>query len=340
MFRGTKVVITAPNTLELAQQEISESTVPDDCVVAKTAWSLISPGTEVGIYTGENPRVFEKGAWCAYPFNLGYTNLGRVVWVGSNAPDVAVGDWLLMHKPQASFTVLDPATDLFVPIAPAHSSKEALFARLAAIAYTAPFLCGTLVGKTAIVVGLGLIGNLAAQLFSLGGATVIGVDPVAARREIAQRCGITRTCTSLGDPTRRLIAESCDAAAADIFVDAVGHPDIILTGPGHLNANGKLVLLGSPKQGHTDISILEFVTAIHRKTLQVIGALENAIPARSDGDAPSRLLHESLMVRLVADGRLKTAPLLSHALPVTRAKEAYEGLSRRKNEYTGVVLEW
>ena len=73
-----------------------------------------------------------------------------------------------------------------------------------------------------VVFGLGLVGNLASQMFQIHGSRVIGVDPVAERRELAQRCGIERTVGGSADEAQAQIQEITKGDLGNITVDAVG----------------------------------------------------------------------------------------------------------------------
>jgi D-arabinose 1-dehydrogenase-like Zn-dependent alcohol dehydrogenase len=42
-------------------------------------------------YTAVMPQVFQKGFWCAYPWNSGYANVGIVQAVGKNVTRVKQG---------------------------------------------------------------------------------------------------------------------------------------------------------------------------------------------------------------------------------------------------------
>jgi threonine dehydrogenase-like Zn-dependent dehydrogenase len=43
---------------------------------------------------------------------------------------------------------------------------------------------------------------------------------------------------------------------------------------------------------------------------------------------------------LIASGKLKVRELISHVVKPEQAQEAYDGLMNKRNEYTGVVIDW
>ncbi|MFW6313405.1 MAG: hypothetical protein ACOC2N_05935, partial [Spirochaetota bacterium] len=225
-FTGPRIVFTAPRSIELQEHTIRTSDLAPSDLVIRTIYTLISPGTEGSIYTGENKRVYEPDAWCAYPFNSGYTNIAEVVWCGEDVERFAIGDHVFTRNKHGAYYVIDSRTDVAVPLSPDQVRPETLIARLASISLTAPLVCERTLGASVLVFGLGNIGNLAAQLYTIGGATVVGVDPNPIRRRIAADVGVAGTCGSDPDEIRVTLASIGLAEKVDIVVDAVGLPDL------------------------------------------------------------------------------------------------------------------
>ena len=98
-----------------------------------------------------------------------------------------------------------------------------------------------------VVFGLGLVGNLASQMFQIHGCRVIGVDPVAERRKLAQRCGIEHTVGGDADETQTQIQEITNGELGDITVDAVGHSSVVMQALRATANHGQLIILGSPR---------------------------------------------------------------------------------------------
>ncbi len=103
--------------------------------------------------------------------------------------------------------------------------EKSAFIRLAGISMTAVLQSNFQIGDTAVVLGMGIIGNLAAQLFSIMGAEVIGVDVDEARLKIARETGIKNTILS-GDSIdlSKSLEELTGLNKADIIVEATASP--------------------------------------------------------------------------------------------------------------------
>ena len=337
-YTGKRVVFTAPRTIELQNKTIRKAEMGDSEIIIKTRWSLISPGTEGAIYTGENPNVNIPGAWGSYPFNSGYTNLSEVVACGPTVEGFSPGDYVFSARPHGAYYTVDAKGGFIVKLTPEQFRPESLFARLAEISMTAPLVSSRTLGATVLVYGLGVIGNLAAQLYALGGARVVGIDPIERRRNIATETGLRHTATSEADDIRRAMVEAGFDDFADICVDAVGKPDTIVSSAAFARRGGEFVLLGSPKSGST-CDTYPFFRATHDNRT-VIGAHEGAFPQSEQHGGVSRLRNAAEAIRLIQEGRLALGPLLTHVLPFDQAKSAFDGLIDRPEEYLGVAFDW
>ena len=71
------------------------------------------------------------------------------------------------------------------------------------------------------------------------------------------------------------------------------------------------------------------------------GALEWCVPMYPDiGERTSQYSKQQTIFAWLRDGRLRLAELISHRLPPEEIKQAYEGLLRQPETYTGVALLW
>ena len=157
-----------------------------------TEYTFISSGTELANYTGREPKVFQKGTWCAYPWRSGYANVGIVRDVGVNVTRAKPGDRVFTYGRHAS--IIRYSQDrLIAPIGESIDPGVVAASRMAGVAYDFYIVADIETNARVIVFGLGLVGNLAAQMFQIHGCRVIGVDPVAERRKLAEQCGIERT---------------------------------------------------------------------------------------------------------------------------------------------------
>src|SRR4029079_7332561 len=72
---------------------------------------------------------------------------------------------------------------------PGPDARIGIFSHIGAIALNVVLDADIHIGETVAVFGLGVPGQIAAQLARLNGARVIGVDGIAARRDLASELG-------------------------------------------------------------------------------------------------------------------------------------------------------
>ena len=187
-------------------------------ILVRVAHSCISAGTEVsGVQSAAEPlyrralRQPEKvkralammrehgvrytlerarGESVAVP--LGYSAAGTVIAVGEEVDYFAPGDRVACAGAGLAnhAEVIDVPVNLAVKIPAAVDTEAAATVALGAIALQGVRRAGAQLGETVAVVGLGLIGQLTAQMLRAGGCRVIGVEPDAARAEIARLGGL------------------------------------------------------------------------------------------------------------------------------------------------------
>ncbi len=344
-IEGRRAVIVSERRVEFERTEVG-ATPEGSHVRLKVERSIISAGTELSIYTGLDAGTRIPGEWAAWPFRSGYGGVGRVVAAGPDAV-VPAGTRVFGILNHTSDAVIDSAKNLCVPIPEALDSTRAALARLGCVALTAARRVqsiGTpLMGSRVLVIGLGLVGNLAGQLCRVTGARVTGLDPSAHRGQIAGRCGFVGALEpSVGELSKAVA--SLLGGAPDVVIEAVGDSRLIEQAIGLCRPGGSVVLLGSPRAPHQTEATASW-REVHFKSLQVLGAFEYGIPflRRQDHGAVGRDItiqdNADLVLRLMSDGSLVTDELVT-AVPPANLGEAYEGLLNRKDEFLGVVFDW
>ena len=135
---------------------------------------------------------------------------------------------------------------------------------MAQIAMTAPNMTDLKLGDTVVVFGLGVVGVLAAMMYQIRGAKVIGVDPVAHRCELAKKLGIQTVVGVAPDKQIDEIMRLTNGKGAEVTVDAAGHSAVVQTCIKTTALFGQVILLGTPRapfQGNvTDAFLLTQVS--------------------------------------------------------------------------------
>lgn len=300
-------------------------------VALEAELTLISPGTERAFLLNLPNTTGD------YPYHPGYNFVGRVTALGEGVGQgLQVGRRVVASAAHASVATVRESR--VVPVPDGAPSEDASFFNMLCIALQGVRKARVELGETVIVVGQGLVGQLAARLARLqGGAPVIGLDPSATRRELA-----ANGADAVFDPTAADFDEQLRALIGDggapVVIEATGAPEPIRSAFHLAGWMGRVVLLGSTR-GVTDG--VNFYADVHKKGLQILGAHASAIPGEDShpGGWTWRDNCEALF-NLMVMGRLQVADLVTHRFPAAEAPRAYELLANWDESLLGVVLQW
>ncbi|HEY1739035.1 MAG TPA: hypothetical protein VGI86_10010, partial [Acidimicrobiia bacterium] len=215
------LVFSAPHTCEVVSYDLPTDLGPDE-VLVRNRLGMISPGTELAIFCHTHRGFDVEGHWARFPYYPGYCNIGVVEAVGANVKHLAPGT-RVMHQAHHSTETRQPASAV-VAVGDL-ADERAVFLKLLGIALTPQLLSPVRFGGPALVIGLGLVGNLAAQLCREAGAyPVAAVDTAPQRVEWARACGIDARVARDGASAPYVIEAVGLAAALRAALDAV-EPD-------------------------------------------------------------------------------------------------------------------
>ncbi|WP_274564353.1 bi-domain-containing oxidoreductase [Streptomyces spiramyceticus] len=215
-------------------------------VLVRSAYSLISTGTELmkvseagmsmlgkartrpdqvakvmqSVATNGVPATYRKvmGKLDSYT-PLGYSLCGVVEQVGTGIDDVKVGDLVACagneHALHAELNWVPK--NLYARVPDGLAPRHAAFGTVGSIAMQGVRRGEPQLGDVALVIGLGLIGQLVVQLLTASGVRVVGVDPDRARCELAERLG----AAACGDPASAAVEASVAELTGGHGVDQV-----------------------------------------------------------------------------------------------------------------------
>jgi predicted dehydrogenase/threonine dehydrogenase-like Zn-dependent dehydrogenase len=357
-----KQVVQSYRTGELRVAEVPAPGVEPGCLLVQTAASLVSVGTERMTLelsrksllgkARERPdlvakvleRVARDGVIAAgkavlqrldQPLPLGYSCAGRVAAVGAGVSGFAVGDRVACAGAQAASHAevnLVPQ-NLCARVPEGVADEDAAFVTVGAVALHGLRTAAPQLGETFAVIGLGLLGQLAAQLLKSAGCRVLGVDL---------------------DPAKVVLANQLGAdAGVERSGDVAGAAASLTQGRG---VDGVLICAATPSNDPIELA---GELCRDRARVVVVGAVGMAVPRRPYYDKELSLLQsrsygpgrydpiyeergvdyplgyvrwtegrnlEAFLDQLAA-GRVRVQPLVTHRFPIARAEEAYALLS-------------
>ncbi len=262
------------------------------------------------------------------PVPMGYCNAGKVLAVGKNVAGFKVGDRVASNGGHAE-TVSVPA-NLVARIPDNVADAEAAFTPLAAIALHGIRLAQPTFGETFVVAGLGLVGNLAAQLLRQHGCRVLGFDPDIRAVERAQKLGMEAAL--LNGVSEAVIAAGTNGLGADgvIIATAASDAEPIRFATEVARAGGRLVLIGTADI-HPDRNLF------FKKELKFTVSSSYG-PGRYDPnyeekgqDYPAAQVrwtagrNFSAVLEAMRSGTLQVAPLIGNRTAIEDFEQAYNG---------------
>jgi D-arabinitol dehydrogenase (NADP+) len=309
-------VVTRPGTVLVRE-------IPDlqpgagDVLIRVTSAGVC--GTDVHIVTGHHTQA-------TLPLVPGHEIAGHVESVGEGVHDLAVGQAVAVDPVIACGTchfcrrglrnhclrfgaigVTQPGGFARYVVAPAVNTypvgdlplDQAVFAEpLGCIVWGLKRLDPPL-ASTALLFGAGPIGLLLLQgLLLTGVARVAVIDPVERRLEIARQLGASDTLTP--GPEMKETLRDAAPFGFEVVAEATGNPTVIEEMFRYAAPGGKILIFGvSPEDARVAVSPHD----VYAKDLSIIGSFSLA------GTFPEALTS-------LASGRIKTAPLVSHRLPL------------------------
>src|SRR5574341_200666 len=202
-------------------------------------------------------------------------------------------------------------------------------------------------GEMFVVIGMGILGQLSAQLLRANGCHVIGIDLIGKRIELARRLGMDFGLTPGSGGGIEQVKRLTDGIGADgvIITAATRSDEVISTAFQMCRKKGRVVLVG-------DVGLDIRRADIYAKELDFFISTSYG-PGRYDRgyeeeglDYPVAYVrwtenrNMSEVLRLAAEGRLQIEPLIDAVYPVDQAGEAYEALQSAEKRPLIVLLNY
>jgi 2-desacetyl-2-hydroxyethyl bacteriochlorophyllide A dehydrogenase len=204
---------------------------PDD-VVIEALVSGISAGTELNVFRGLAPqwrqhmdpvtRLFlDGGADWSWPARYGYAMVGRIAETGAAVTRVKLGDLVYAYAPHGRHAVLNEKA--VIPLGDLEDAELGVFFSNLNTAYNGVLDANLPLGADVVVSGLGVIGQIVVRLLKRNGArTVIGVDGIDLRRDLALAGGADHVLSPGQDKVAERVRELTEGRGADAVIEVSG----------------------------------------------------------------------------------------------------------------------
>lgn len=234
------LVYDAPKSLH--HEIVDDLPLGENDLRVKTLYSGLSHGTEMNVYRNLVPQ-FEKindptyhlflpaqntKAW-GYPirscdpgaWGIGYDNVGTVIEKGSAVKDFEIGDVVFSASTHQTQIVKDASE--FIKVPEDIDPKYVIAYFNLGTTYNGILDAKIKLGDVVVVIGLGLLGQMCAQMAKMSGASkVYGVDKLANRRKAAEENGCDATFDPSDGDVALKIRQLTDNRGADAVIEVSG----------------------------------------------------------------------------------------------------------------------
>lgn len=284
-------------------------------VRTRTIYTGVTNGTERNQLTGGNYAPADADL----PTDgNGYQNVGKVIEVGPDVRELKIGDVLYMSAAHTEYAVM-PEDGLLVRLPDSMDLTEAALLGICSVAMRTCRNAELNVGERVLIVGAGILGQVAVQVAAGMGARATICDINGRRLAIAGEIGAAEAVLDVsGEQWKQKVGD----ASFDVVIDFAGVPgmeDQLITA---LRPRGRVLFIA----GRDKVTY----------TFNLGQGREVRIRQNSHFDRDD--LHNTC--RLADRGLIKIGPMVRDVVPVSEAKRVYDTLRDAPDQLMGTVFAW
>ena len=364
---------------EIVVEEVPAPICGENEVLVQNAFSVISTGTEsssleqgdkgiTGIVSQvrDNPELVSRAfgmmrregigkTWKAARgksgedlIPIGYSSSGVALEVGKNVTDISVGDRVACAGAgyACHAEVIAVPGNLVSKMPNGVEFEEAAFTTLGAIALQGIRRAEVQLGDRVVVVGLGLLGQIACQILKASGAQVIAIDPVEKRVKLAAELGADSALIT-GKNTVSEVLKHTEGMGADavIIYAATASSEPVQQAMQMTRKKGRVVVVGA-------VGMELERSPFYEKELDFLISCAYG-PGRYDPQYEEKGIDYPLeyvrwtenrnmqaFLSLLAQKKVNVKKLVDLVFPVEEAKEAYKTLGDSAIRPLAVLFEY
>ncbi len=279
---------------------------------------------------------------------LGYSAAGIVLEAGSAVTGVRAGQLVATGGAgKANHAEFQAVPGLLCATVPDRvSAEDAAFTTIAAIALHGLRLAEAGPGSKVMVLGLGLIGQLASRLAMATGCDVAGIDPAEPSRRVAADSGVLALDEHGDATTEQVLSWSRGRGADTVLVCAADRSSDTLTRvPTLCRDRASVVIVG-------DVGLQLDRAPFYERELSLKFARSYG-PGRYEAsyetwgvDFPAGQVRWTegrnfeAVLDLMASGRLQVPDLVTHTFDIGGAEAAYQLIEKRTEPYLAIQLRY
>ena len=336
-MKNRGIIFTDVNTAELVDKGELPILKEND-VKVKTLFSTVSCGTEKANITAD-PNVAPDGAGnVLFPRQLGYSSSGIVEEVGEKVNSVKPGDRVVMHwSTHSEYNILKESNVIKI-------EDDNISMQEAAVAFITSFSMAAIrktrleIGESVLVMGLGLLGQIAIKLARLAGSVpIVAVDPVKERREEALKNGADFAFDPFEEDFAAKVKKITNGGA-NVCVEVTGVGSGLNGALDCMTKFGRVALLGCTRS--SDFTV-DYYKKVHGPGITLVGAHTMARPnVESHGGWFTHRDDIKAVLKLISGQRLDIKTMIKEVHTPDECSEVYTRLINDKNFPTLVQFDW
>lgn len=371
-----KAVLQDMRSGELTVAEVPPPTLQPGGILVQVTRSVISLGTERSVIAlarkgplgkaRDRPdlvrkimnRARQEGVRNTYnvvrnllssPIPLGYSCAGRVFAAGAETPEFRVGDRVacaglgFANHAEIDYVPRNLATHIPDEV----SDESAAFVAIGAIALHGVRLGSLSLGDSVLVLGLGLVGQITAQLARAAGATVFGYDPDREKAALAERLGAHVVSTRARDLLPRIRTLTGGSGVDAVLICAASKSDApIRLAAEAARLRARVIVVGDVPMNLERRPFFEKEIEVKVSRSYGPGRYDAAYELRGvDYPLPYVRWTEgrnmSAFIDLLAKSAIDVSPLVTHRYPIGNAERAYQIVTGSEvKKAMAIVLEY
>lgn len=355
-------IIQSFKTGETVLEEVPAPKVKKGHVLIKTTFSLVSLGTERMLIEFGKSNLISKARQqpdkvkqvldkiktdgllptleavfnkLEQPIPLGYCNVGEIIEIGEGVSGYSVGDKVVSNGQHAEYVCIPK--NLIAKVPSNVKDEEAVFTIIGSIGLQGIRLLKPTLGETVVVIGMGLIGMITAQLLIASGCKVIGVDVDNDKLNLCKKWGIITFNPSEGDVVKFVEDQTFGTGCDGVIITASNKSNDIISQAARMSRKrGRIILVGVIG---LQLNRAEFYEK--ELTFQVSCSYG---PGRYDEDYEQKGFDYPLsfvrwtekrnfeaVLQSISMGTLKVHEMITETVPLKEFQKIYNSISSSKN---------
>ena len=279
------------------------------------------------------------------PLTLGYSSAGTVIQVGDGVDDFKPGNRVVCagggYAVHAEYALVP--MNLVAHLPKGVNFESGAFATIGAIALNGIRLANPQVGEISAVIGMGLLGLLAAQIIRASGCKVVGMDISPDRLAFTQKIGIR---AELNKNIKEKFIQMTHGRGFDhvfICADTTSNEPVELAGEiardrAHVIAIGA-VGMDIPRKQYYEKELTFKVARSYGPGRYDHNYEENGSDYPIGYVRWTEGRNLETIVDLIKQDKLDVASLITHRFPIDHAEDAYALITSKQNQkYLGVII--